>query len=79
MGEELTQSKRWPNNCDWARMDCITLSREGQRQLAEINELISDPAIMRRVYKVIVIIRNIEIKLIEVKNGEEGTEASISP
>lgn len=74
MGKEMTTSKRWPNNCDWARLDCITLSRDGQRQLAEINELVSDPAIMRRVYKIIEIMRNIEIKLIEVKNGDGGVD-----
>jgi hypothetical protein len=74
MGKELTPAKRWPNNCDWVRLDCITLSRDGQRQLAEINELISNPALMRRVYRAIDIMHKIEVKLIEVKNGEGNIE-----
>jgi hypothetical protein len=61
-----TPAKRWPTNAEWARMDCITLARQGRKRLLEELERVDDPALLRRMAKAIESFREIESKLTAV-------------
>lgn len=58
-----TPMKRWPNNAEWARCDCIALAGRGRATLIEMLDDVNDPAILRRMAKAIDMLREIESKL----------------
>ncbi len=66
-----TPRKPWPHECDWARMDSITLARDGRQGLVSELERIQDVSLMRSVTKAIEAFREIEEKLKSCKSDEE--------
>jgi hypothetical protein len=72
-----TPAKRWPNQAEWARCDCIAIAQRGRQSLAEILENVNDPVLLRRIGKAINAFSEIEIKLRSV--GPKGEEPCSTP
>lgn len=66
----MTPPKKWPQNAEWARMDCITLARTGRSALVNILDETNNPALLRQMVKAIEAFRDIETKLLAV--GPKG-------
>ena len=67
-----TKAKRWPNNAEWCRCDCITLARKGRQVLLAELERVNDPGLLRSMARAVESFREIESKLIKCRN--EGTK-----
>jgi hypothetical protein len=70
-----TKAKRWPNNADWARLDCISLARQSRRLLTETLDDVDNPELLRRMARVMEALREIEIKLNSVGSRSENNES----
>jgi hypothetical protein len=70
-----TPKKKWPHNCDWARMDCISLARQSRKLLTETLDDIDNPEILRRMARVMEALREIETKLNSVGSRSEDNES----
>jgi hypothetical protein len=69
-----TTKKRWPNSCEWARLDSITLARKGSHALVAELERVNDPGLLRAMARAVEAFREIEAKLIACKGEQEETE-----
>lgn len=67
-----TKPRAWPQNADWARMDCLALSRKGRQALVDALDLTDNPVMLRCMAKAIEAFREIESKLIAVKEKGQG-------
>lgn len=68
-----TPSKRWPNNCENARMDCLSLARKGRQALIAELERVNDPGLLRAMARAVESFREIEAKLIACR-GEDSRQ-----
>lgn len=62
-----TPAKRWPNNAEWARLDCIALSRTGRAAIMGIIDQTHDIKTVRAIVKAADCFREIEMKLMQAK------------
>ena len=73
-----TPTKRWPNECEWARQDSISLSREARDCLKLVIANIHDTeAVMKHIFEVQEKMHEIETKLILCRNINEPEEKRI--
>lgn len=63
MGKDVTDSKRWPNNCEWARIDCIALAMRARNALKLATGHIDNAESLRNIIEAIECCRDIESKL----------------
>jgi hypothetical protein len=66
-----TQCKRWPNHAEWARMDALTLARQGRKALEDVLDEVNNLAQLRKMVKAIEAFREIETKLLAVGHGQK--------
>lgn len=71
-----TRRKKWPHECEWARLDCIALAREGRTILLTTLDEIERPATLRQVARAIDKLREIETKLHDVKGDKSDVSKS---
>ncbi len=68
-----TPPKRWPNNADQARMDCIACARHGRKMLLDELDNETNPTILRQMAKALEDFRKIETSLLSVgPKAEKG-------
>ena len=67
-----TPKKKWPQACEWARMDSIALAHEGDRILDGLLDELMDANQVRKVGRVIANLKEIRFKLTVCKNGENN-------
>lgn len=73
-----TPPKRWPNNCENARMDCITLARKGRQALIAELERVNDPGLLRAMARATEAFREIEAKLTACKSEDARDNYKLS-
>ena len=73
----MTQAKKWPHNAEWVRLDCIALARNGRQCLLKQLDNINDPALLRQLVKAIEAFREIESKLLFIKEKSNHDEPTL--
>lgn len=71
----MTPPKKWPENAEWARLDSITLARNGRKVLEDSLDETNNPTLLRQMAKAIGAFREIESKLLAV--GPKGEQAHV--
>jgi hypothetical protein len=67
---DMTSAKKWPQQCEDARLECISLAMHSVRLLIETLDHVSEPGALRNIAKVINDLRAIENQLCSVKHGD---------
>ncbi len=62
-----TESKRWPNNCEWARMDAIAMAIRARNCMKLAMVHITDAESLRNLFEATECMREIELKLTVVR------------
>lgn len=62
----MTPRKKWPHECSWARLDSISLARQGKKALLEVAQMSNNPEILRALITALNCFTQIESKLIAV-------------
>jgi len=69
-----TPAKKWPQNCDWARMDSIALAEQGWRMLDALLDELDNAHHVRQVGRVMANLKEIKFKLTVCKDGNPNKE-----
>ena len=65
-----TRAKKWPVNCDWARMDAIALADQSWRMLDALLDELDNVNHVRQIGRVMAKQKEIQFKLTVCKNGD---------
>ncbi len=65
-----TPRKKWPQACEWARLDAIALAEQGERILDALLDELDNVHHVRQVGRVISKLQTIRMKLTICKNEE---------
>ncbi len=63
-----TPRRKWPQNCEWARLDSIALAEQGERILDMLLDELDNVHHVRQVGRVISKLQTIRMKLTVCKN-----------
>jgi hypothetical protein len=69
-----TPRKKWPQECEYARLDSIALANEGDRILDGLLDELVEIDQVRKVGRVIANLKDIRFKLTVCKDGETKIE-----
>ena len=63
----VTIRKRWPNEAEWARMDCISLATKTRKEILDAIDRVDNPTTLKTLFRAIEALREIEEKLKEAR------------
>jgi hypothetical protein len=66
----MTPPKKWPQNCENARMDCISLARDSYKTIERLIDMVHGDDVLRLLHKVSTNSLSIESKLIGIKDRD---------
>ena len=69
-----TPAKKWPQNCEWARLDSIALAEQGWRMLDALLDEMDNVRHVRQVGRVMDNLKEIRFKLTICKDGNTTKE-----
>lgn len=69
-----TPQKKWPQNCEWARLDSIALSEQSWRMLDAMLDELDNAHQVRQLGRVMANLKEIEFKLTVCKDGNQIKE-----
>jgi hypothetical protein len=71
-----TPAKKWPQNCEWARMDSIALAEKSWRMLDALLDELDNAHHVRQVGRVMANLKEIRYKLTVCKDGNQTKETN---
>jgi hypothetical protein len=69
-----TPRLKWPQNCEWARMDSISLAEQGWRMLDALLDELDNAHQVRQVGRVMDNLKEIRFKLTVCRDGKNETK-----
>jgi len=69
-----TPQKKWPQNCEYARLDSIALAEQGWRMLDALLDELDNAHHVRQVGRVMANLKEIKFKLTVCKDGNPNKE-----
>lgn len=72
-----TPTKKWPQNCEWARLDSIALAEQSRRMLDALLDEMTNVHHVRQVGRVMGNLKEIVFKLTVCKDGHKNEELQL--
>jgi len=69
-----TPRKKWPTNCEYARLDSIALAEQGYRILDALLDELDNAHLVRQVGRAMNNLKEIRFKLTVCKDGQNNEE-----